>query len=49
MQPNCIPQDRKLLEKFLDKMRSLHDALATEKTYRNWIIEFLRFHRDGGE
>jgi hypothetical protein len=30
-------------------MRTLHYALATEKAYCHWIIEFLRFHRDGGE
>jgi hypothetical protein len=24
-------------------------ALATEKAYRHWIVEFLRFHRDGGQ
>jgi len=23
--------------------------LATEKSYRHWIVEFLRFHRTGGE
>jgi len=49
MQPICVPQDRKLLDKFRDKMRSLHYALATEKAYHHWIVEFLRFHRDGGE
>jgi site-specific recombinase XerD len=30
-------------------MRSLHYALATEKAYRHWIVEFLRFHRDGDD
>jgi integron integrase len=30
-------------------MRSLHYALATEKAYRHWIVDFLRFHRDGSE
>ena len=49
MQPNCVPQDRKLLDQFGDKMRSLHYALATEKAYRHWIVEFLRFHRDGDD
>lgn len=47
MQPICVPLDRKLLDQFRDKMRTLHYALATEKAYRHWIIEFLRFHRDG--
>lgn len=48
-QPNSVPQDRKLLDQFRDKMRSLHYALATEKAYRHWIVEFLRFHRDGDD
>ncbi len=26
-----------------------HYALATENAYRHWIVEFLRFHRDGDE
>ena len=30
-------------------MRSLHYALATEKSYRHWIVEFLRFHRVSDE
>jgi len=47
IQPNCVPQDQKLLDQFRDKMRSLHYALATEKAYRHWIVEFLRFHPDG--
>jgi integron integrase len=49
MLPTCVPQDRKLLDRFRDKMRSLHYSLATEKAYRYWIVEFLRFHRDGDE
>jgi len=49
MQPICFRQDRKLLDQFRDKMRSLHYALATEKAYRHWIVEFLRFHRDGDQ
>ena len=48
-QPISVPRNRKLLDRFRDKMRTLHYALATEKAYRHWIIEFLRFHRDGGE
>ena len=30
-------------------MRAQHYALATEKSYRHWIVEFLRFHRSGDE
>jgi len=44
--PDDAVGGRKLLDQFHDKMRSLHYALATEKAYRHWIIEFLRFHRD---
>ncbi len=36
MQPICVPQDRKLLDQFRDKMRTLHYALATENAYRHW-------------
>ncbi|MCA9248960.1 MAG: integron integrase [Planctomycetales bacterium] len=39
--------DGKLLARFRDKMRTMHYALSTEKSYRNWILEFLRFHRKG--
>jgi hypothetical protein len=49
MQQARSAQDRRLLDQFRDKMRSLHYALATEKAYRHWIVEFLRFHRDGDE
>jgi hypothetical protein len=35
MRPTCVPQDRKLLDQFRDKMRSLHYSLATEKAYRH--------------
>lgn len=49
MPPARAAQDRKLLDQFRDKMRSLHYSLATEKAYRHWIVEFLRFHRDGNE
>ncbi len=47
MQPDPAVGGRKLLDRFRDKMRSMHYALATEKAYRHWIVEFLRFHRDG--
>ena len=36
----------KLLEKFTAVMRRKHYALRTEKTYRHWILAFLRFHRN---
>jgi hypothetical protein len=49
IQPISVRGGRKLLDQFRDKMRSLHYALATEKAYRHWIVEFLRLHRDGGE
>ena len=49
LQPISARRDRKLLDQFRDKMRTLHYALATEKAYRHWIVEFLRFHRDCGE
>jgi site-specific recombinase XerD len=48
-QPNPARGGRKLLEVFRDKMRALHYALATEKAYLHWVVEFLRFHRTGGE
>jgi len=48
-QPNPSRGGKKLLDQFRDKMRSLHYALATEKSYRHWIVEFLHFHRAGGE
>jgi hypothetical protein len=35
MQPICVPQDRKLLDRFSDKMRSFRYALATEKAYHH--------------
>jgi hypothetical protein len=37
-QPNVTPGARKLLDRFRDKMRALHYALATEKAYRHWIL-----------
>lgn len=49
IQPAHAVGGRKLLDQFRDKMRSLHYALATEKAYRHWIMEFLRFHRDGDQ
>ena len=49
MQPSAGCGGPKLLDHFRDKMRALHYALATEKAYRHWIVEFLRFHRTGGQ
>ena len=37
MQPICVPQDRKLLDQFRDKMRTLHYDLVTEDAYRHWL------------
>ena len=48
-QPISVRGGTKLLDLFRDKMRALHYALATEKSYRHWIVEFLRFHRSGDE
>ena len=42
-------ESEKLPDQFHSKMRVLHYALATEKSYRHWIIEFLRFHRVSGK
>lgn len=36
---------KKLLDQIRQKLRAGHYALATEKSYRHWIVEFLRFHR----
>ncbi len=36
---------RKLLDQVRDVLRTKHYALATDKAYRHWIVEFLRFHR----
>ena len=42
-------RSERLLDQFRDKIRILNYALATEKSYRHWIVEFLRFHRVSGE
>jgi hypothetical protein len=39
---------KKLLDLFHDQMRTRHYAMATEKSYRHWIVEFLHFHHEGG-
>jgi integron integrase len=51
-EPNPPPSDKcpdseKLLDRFAAKMRALHYSLSTEKIYRHWIMQFLRFHRRG--
>ena len=38
----------KLLEPVRDKMRFLHSALDTEKSYLRWIEQYIRFHKVGG-
>ncbi len=35
----------KLLDQITAVMRRKHYALRTEKTYRHWIVGFLRYHR----
>ena len=36
---------RRLFDVMRDKMRLRHLSLRTEKTYRYWVREFIRFHR----
>ena len=48
-QPYPSYGSKKLLDQFADKMRSLHYAIATEKSYRHWIVEFLHFHRSADQ
>ena len=36
----------KLLDQVRAKLRLLHYAWPTEKSYVNWIVRYLRFHRD---
>ncbi len=47
--PSSGGGSERLLDRFHNKMRSLHYALSTEKSYRHWIVEFLRFHRVSGK
>jgi hypothetical protein len=35
----------KLLEQVRQQIRVQHLALSTERTYLNWIEQFIRFHR----
>lgn len=37
----------KLLDQVSTVIRRKHYSLKTEKTYRQWIVAFLRFHRNG--
>ncbi len=39
----------KLLDQVRDKMRFLHYALDTEKSYLRWIEQYIRFHKVGNE
>ena len=38
----------KLLEQVCDKLRFLHYALETEKSYLRWIEQYIRFRKVGG-
>ncbi len=38
----------KLLDPVRDKMRFLHYALGTEKSYLRGIEQYIRFHKVGG-
>ena len=35
----------KLLDQVTAVMRRKHYALRTEKTYKHWMLDFIRFHR----
>ena len=37
----------KLFDQITAVIRRKHYSLRTEKTYRYWILAFLRFHRNG--
>ena len=39
----------KLLDPVRDKMRFLHYALDTEKSYLRWIEQYIRFHKVDNE
>ena len=38
----------KLLDQVRDKLRFLHYALETEKSYLRWIEQYIRFRKVGG-
>lgn len=40
------PRKSKLLDQMRDKLRVMHYAWKTEKSYIAWVEKFLRFHRD---
>jgi len=39
----------RLLDRLRFALRTKHYALATEKSYRHWMVEYLRFHRSGDQ
>jgi Phage integrase, N-terminal SAM-like domain len=41
-----VPARPKLLDKMRDKLRVLHYAWKTEKSYVAWVERFLRFHKE---
>ena len=47
-QSATLPIIMGLLDQFTAVMRRKHYALRTEKTYRHWIVSFLRYHRGAG-
>jgi len=38
-------KDRKLLNEVHDVMRLLHYSIHTERTYCDWIKQYIRFHK----
>ena len=41
-----VPARPKLLDQMRDKLRVLHYAWETEKSYLAWVERFLRFHKE---
>ena len=41
-----VPARPKLLDQMRDKLRVLHYAWKTEKSYVAWVERFLRFHKE---
>jgi hypothetical protein len=48
-QPHPGSRNKKMLDRFRDKMHAIHYASATEKSCCHWIVELLRIHRMKGE
>ena len=46
LMPSSVPASPKLLDQMRDKLRVLHYAWKTEKSYVAWVERFLRFHKD---